>query len=616
MRSTTRWKALCGVLVALVIYQARASEVARDATPAEPEPVAKATTGTAARASRTRAGGVRRSRDELVRQLYAARGIVEIELLAEQLGEVGDDATIDAILPLVLDARKGVAEAILGAIGTIGTDHAVDVLRARTRHGTEEVRDAAVLALARSPHRRAEDLLVELALQRDHSLAATATTALGVLGSDRAVQTLVAIAGSADDDRSDTAIEAIARIGSAQALDALARLVDSPDPEVAALALEAITVVDGPLFDKLRGLVASSDHRLLVPAIAALGRAGERALPILRELALGEHDTDVRAAAVHALARSGPAGAVATLRAIVDAEPDAMTEIAADVLAVLPGDESRDLLISIALSTTEASTRAIEHLAARRDDDADRALLALADADPDMSDTVLHELISHGNRAALDRAVRNLHGTLDSGERIATIQLLAETGSTAARDTLLSLARGGDAETRHDVLRALAAARPADPEVFQLAREAMRASSPDEVNTALAIVADARSPEARNLLAGVLHHPDERVVLSAVGALEALRLDEQTLDTLRAAADQHPWLAPRVTVKLLAEGSALGLPLAEAVLRDPDSHLAAGVRYHLRVAANSLPEATALLERYPPSEPEIVVDWEDLVIRN
>ena len=49
----------------------------------------------------------------------------DIQLLTDKLGAVGDDDTIDALAPLLHDARRGVPEAILAVYGQIGTEHAV-----------------------------------------------------------------------------------------------------------------------------------------------------------------------------------------------------------------------------------------------------------------------------------------------------------------------------------------------------------------------------------------------------------------------------------------------------------------------------------------------------------
>ncbi|HEY5949088.1 MAG TPA: HEAT repeat domain-containing protein, partial [Kofleriaceae bacterium] len=97
--------------------------------------------------------------DELVRQIFAARDADELRPLAEKLGVVGDDSAIDAVMPLLQDAREGVPETIIGAFGVIATDHAVDVLIKTVADPREAVHDAAVEALGATHHPKAEPTL-------------------------------------------------------------------------------------------------------------------------------------------------------------------------------------------------------------------------------------------------------------------------------------------------------------------------------------------------------------------------------------------------------------------------------------------------------------------------
>ncbi len=150
------------------------------------------------------------STDEIVQRLFAAKDIDDIRALAERLGLIGDDDAIDAVKPLLADARAGVPEAIVGVFGAIATDHAVDLLLevARDPHRRDHRR---AQALGQTHNRRGEPVIIELAQKYGDAAQTAAIDALANLGTERAVEVLTAIAGHPG-DVATSAVRALAKI--------------------------------------------------------------------------------------------------------------------------------------------------------------------------------------------------------------------------------------------------------------------------------------------------------------------------------------------------------------------------------------------------------------------
>src|SRR5262245_43406577 len=225
------------------------------------------------------------STDELVRQLFAAKELDDVRPLAEKLGVVGDDDTIDAVMPLVQDSREGVPELLVSAFGAIATEHAVDILIKTTTDPRDDVRTAAVDALGVTHNPRAESTLVEIALRTDDAARVSAMFALADFGTERAIGVLAQIASHPTEDASN-AVRALARIESPAAKAAIAALVDSPSLIVAGFAIGELKEIDEDMVAKLAAIVEGGERDLVPAALNALARAGEVGLPLLKAAAL------------------------------------------------------------------------------------------------------------------------------------------------------------------------------------------------------------------------------------------------------------------------------------------------------------------------------------------
>ncbi len=514
------------------------------------------------------------STDDLVRRLLAAKSLAEVKSLAQTLGTVGDDRTIDGVIALVDDARPGVPDAILEAFGVIGTDHAVAILIERTKDARGDVRLAAVYALGDTHTSRAEEVLAELA-RTGGELQTTAISALATLGTDSAVEVLVEIARSAENEISGNAISALSRIESPASNDAISRLIDSPSVNVASAALAAVSTVDDKLLVKLVAIVKSGQKDLADRAVDALSHAGAAAFPTLRAIALDE-TSDVRATAVRSLATLRSDEAFDTLKAVLDASSDdsSLAETAVDAIATFTTDEARTLLVSTALEEGNGAARAVNHLISMTGSEVDEALLEIAQAQPAMRHEVLTHLVSIGNVDGTTLAMQFAKVGTDQ-DRLDAMRVFASAGTPGALDTLLNLVRSEHGELKPDALRMLASARPTDPAVMEIVRESMRSSSPEEAVAAISVMGRAGSDEARDALVDALRNADSSIAGAAVSALEGFRATDASAAALRDAAETHPDLLFPVMQQLLSAGSPAGLSLAEKALHTEDDNYTA-----------------------------------------
>ena len=110
MTPVNRWKLISFVLAGTITYSWWHGE-ARSHTSVQAAAHARLERRSGARA----AAVVAMSSDEVVQRLFSAKDIEDVQALAERLGVIGDNDAIDAVKPLLADAREGVPEAILEA---------------------------------------------------------------------------------------------------------------------------------------------------------------------------------------------------------------------------------------------------------------------------------------------------------------------------------------------------------------------------------------------------------------------------------------------------------------------------------------------------------------------
>src|SRR5262245_3858802 len=130
MTSLTRWKLASLLLAGLAGYGLFLRGPAADDVPASEATHSRDGSIPAhfRRPLRISAEAAGISKAELVDRMLAAKTVRDVQVLAEKLAIVGDDETIRDVRKLLSDPRRGVPEAVLGAIGKIGTERAVDLL--------------------------------------------------------------------------------------------------------------------------------------------------------------------------------------------------------------------------------------------------------------------------------------------------------------------------------------------------------------------------------------------------------------------------------------------------------------------------------------------------------
>jgi HEAT repeat protein len=509
------------------------------------------------------------STEELVRQLFATKDIEEFKLLAEKLGMVGDDDAIDAVLPLLQDARTGVPEAIVAAFGVIATEHAVDVLIKTAADPRDELRIAAISALGMTHNKRAEPVLVETAQDNDDAAQLTAVYALGELATERTVEVLAQLA-SHPTEIASTAMTVLGRIELPSARAAIIALVDSPSLVVAATAINELENPDAEMVAKLAQIVKGGDDELVAASLGALARAGAAGLPILREAAL-TGAMDVRLAAMNAMTDIDDPQVLETLRSILDHEEGRLAEAAATSISNLDTDEAREVLISAALSDRATETGAVSALMRQTGPEVEQALLVIAKSDSKERWDAVEHLVSGGNAEALALAVGEARGGSSDETKIAAMEVLASAGGQPAIDSLIDIVRSSG-ELKPRALAILGESRPDDPVVAKLLRDSVQSRDPDEAAAAAAALSKVGSEDARDALVAALASTDSNVARNAAGSLTKFRLTDDVSAALQAAVTAHPELKPQVMQQLIAGGSRYGIELAKQAITDGDAH--------------------------------------------
>ncbi|HEY5923955.1 MAG TPA: HEAT repeat domain-containing protein [Kofleriaceae bacterium] len=503
------------------------------------------------------------STDELVRQLFAAKTVDQLVPLAERLGVVGDNDAIDAVLPLTKDPRAGVPEAIVAAFGEIATEHAVDVLIKMATDPRDDLRIAAIEALGATGNRRAEPVLIETAEKMQDAAQQYAITALADLGSERAIEVIARVASHPTDSAAH-AVRALARMESPQAKAALVALVDSPSVTVAMNAIGELREVDEAMVEKLAGIVAEGDRELTGVALAALARAGEAGLPVLKEAAL-DGAIDVRLAAMAAMADLDNPQVLETLRTILETEEGRVAEGAASAIASIDSDEAREVLISAALADEAGTTRAVEFLMRQTGPEVDQALLVIAKSESKGRWDAVEHLLRAGNADALELAVGQARGGPSDDTKLAAMEALADSGNPAALDSLVEIVRaGGDLKAR--ALGILGAARPEDAVVAKLLSESVQSGDTDVAAAAATALAKVGTPEARDALVAALRSSDVDVARNAAASLARFRVTDDVTAAMSSAITNHPDLKQHVMHQLIGAGSPLGIELAKQAL--------------------------------------------------
>lgn len=533
------------------------------------------------------------SASDLVDRVRHAKSLHEINLLTDKLGAVAGDDAVDALLPMLADPRDGVPEAILAVFARIDTDLAVDQITARLHDDRPSVRNAAIAALGSTLSARAETSLLELSKQADDASRLLATiAALGDLGTDRAVARLAELAVSKELDTARAAASALGAIDSPAAAGVLRKLVDSSDENVSALALAQIDAVDDALLTKLVGIVhGGGDSELVQTAVIALGKAGERALPLLREYALRDDRNGSIATGVIATI-TGP-HALAVLGELVTSSDRRVVRNAAQVLVGIETPAARKLLLDAAAAESGDHTEVLSVVVDMLGADVDAILRKIAKRGSDAQRrAVLPRLLKAGDRDALAFATElATKGARD--ERFEGIRLLLDTPK--GYNTVLDIARKERGQARMMVLDLLVAHKPTSPAVVQLLTNTLTSGSEQEASYAASELGRIESPEAEQALITTLADSNTDIAAMAATSLAQSKMSDRTKAALVAAAHANSRIMLSVMFLLVQSGEREGLQLAAEAIDGGDEDTASQAVFAL--AQKDTPESKQLVER-------------------
>lgn len=595
MTSMNRWKLACAVLAAVTGYTLFWGGSGSANEPADTVAIRGASLSPQFRRPlRISADAAGISQNELVDALRGARNLRDIQLLADKLGMIGDDAAIDAVKPLLADNRRGVPEAILGALGKIGTEKAIEILIAHTKDDRPAIRNAAITAIGSSQSVDGETAILAIAKKPGDPAQTLAIASLGRIGSDRGVTELIALTETGNHATGNAAVIALGTASTDASRAALRKLIDASDSRIAAAALQSLDEIDDALLAKLTTIVKTGDPQIVNAALSALGKAGEPALPALREAAL-HGPLNTRWAAVTSLSEINGAKSVEILGEILKTGDLQSAAAAASALANTGGTEARGILIEVALSDRGRASGALAQLTTLEGDDVDQALLTvLKDGSSHERRLTLPRLLRSGNQLALDYAVK-IASSGTRNERYEAMRALADADTTKSFDALVDIAGKTRGQTRVGALDMIALARPTDPALAQLLSDSLFSGRRDESGYAANVLGRMGTDDARQALIAALGDKDKQLVHAAASALSQAGLTPQVKTALLAAAQHDPQMKAQIMNQFLHAGAPEGIRLAEEVLNGDTPGAAHSAIYAL--AQMGTPESKRLLER-------------------
>ena len=404
--------------------------------------------------------GDRRATLPLAAALSGDRG--EIVAAASALARIGDPRSFDALLPLLAHDDAAVRQAAIGALNSLGHPDMAARVSALLSSADTRLRESAVRIAGYFGYRECIDAMLERASDPDDGVRRAAVEHLPFLEDARATAKLA----QALDDRSArvraAAAQALAHVASADAHDPLLRASRDADAWVRYYAVRSLgTQRDLAALPALVH-IASSDPAMHV-RIAALETIGAVDGPEAADLlfAHAEHEQpDVAAAALRGLGRIHDPRAVTALRAALRSD-DAAKRLAAvtglracgtaDGVEALAWTAAADAEESVAAAAMEA----LSALAARTDQDADRAVAALVAtlADASRRDAAASALIRlPESRVALVAAGLS-HARSDV--RCAIVDVLARMRQPAASAAIRAALDDPDPAVRETAITAL-----------------------------------------------------------------------------------------------------------------------------------------------------------------
>jgi HEAT repeat protein len=495
----------------------------------------------------------------------------------EALGELSDqEATLAIISLLDDDPRTDVHAAALAALGRISSEQGLTALIAQLKSDDpREVASPVRTALSQVGARAVPPLIRCLSGQPPEALADGCALTLGQIGERRATSAIVgALRRGVVTPRA--ALRALGELGDPTSLPTVLEQLTNSDPYVRRAAIDAATKLLDPTHPN--GLAVEPIERALSAARAddaeraalatLLGRTGSpRAEEKLVPLAEDADDPELRAAALEALGRIGPAGQDGVLLDALKAD-----------------DAGIRLVAALALRRSGSGNKTAHVLLDRleRSAEQDRAALCIA----------LAGTLGRSNDASDLQSAERLAESSRGGERDALIEAIGLVpGARASRWLIQHMASSADPADRAKAAEALASHHEAASELQRLARDVDPAVRENAV-WALGGLGDARALPA---VVAALSDRDVSVAGDAAAALGRLGARGVASRTRLCAVldDERGYVRANALAGLRLEGQrcADGAAARRVLARDPSE-----------VARRA---AAALIANVPSTKPKL-----------
>lgn len=195
-------------------------------------------------------------------------------MAAEDLGDIGNEEAIDALLELFSDDSIAVQEAAEDALIKIGGEEAIQKIIPMLQSNQANLRNFATEMLENLGV-KAVPTLSDLLKNADHDVRKFAVDVLGIVGCDEGVKPLIAALDDPHVNVSSGAAEALGNIGNVECVDHLIKKL-SGDPWLVYAVIESLgKIADKKAVAPLINLAHEDDPVLLSSKIRALGLIGD-----------------------------------------------------------------------------------------------------------------------------------------------------------------------------------------------------------------------------------------------------------------------------------------------------------------------------------------------------
>lgn len=380
---------------------------------------------------------------------------------AEELGRVGGEKAVAALITALKDPDQMVAAAAALSLGELRDRRAVPALAAVLKDMSEEVRGSAALALGRIGERSTVALLLPLLKDAEVFPRASAVSALGCIGDRQAVaQICTVLVQDPDPQVRTSAAEALGAIADISGRDGLIAALKDQSNYVRTAAAAALGQIssDTAIVSALIEALKDSDRMVRSAAAESLGRSrDERAVRPLIE-ALSDGDQFVRTSAAFSLGRLGSRQAVDPLIDTLQLDDNRVRARAVEALGAIGDPRAVDVIVGLLRDTNRfVKGNAITALGRIADRKAvDPLLISLSDQDPQMRRAALDSLGRIGDERAFQPVSELLKKETDQNVRFVALATAAKLGRQQSIPMLIEAFSDRAEELRHTAASALA----------------------------------------------------------------------------------------------------------------------------------------------------------------